>query len=69
MRELEEKFSTGKQDALKAIGRLETNAREQREESALLLQEQMADHEAKTAALSGEVRIRTPWDLILLVLK
>ncbi|CAM9369379.1 unnamed protein product [Ectocarpus sp. 6 AP-2014] len=54
VRELEEKFSTGKQEALKAIGRLETNAREQREESALLLQEQMADHEAKVAAVSGE---------------
>ncbi|CAB1118982.1 unnamed protein product [Ectocarpus sp. CCAP 1310/34] len=54
LRELAEKFSTGKQEALKAIGRLETNARDQREESALLLQEQMADHEAKMAALSGE---------------
>lgn len=58
MRELEEKFSTGKQEALKAIGRLETNAREQREESALLLQEQMAVHEANMASLAGEVHLR-----------
>ncbi|CAN0035769.1 unnamed protein product, partial [Ectocarpus fasciculatus] len=54
VRELEEKFSTGKQEALKAIGRLEANAREQREESTLLLREQMADHEAKMTALTGE---------------
>eukprot|EP00903_Cladosiphon_okamuranus_P013669 g12730.t1 len=51
---LEETLSAGKQAALKTIARLETNAREQREEAAALQEEMLADHGAKMAALSGE---------------
>lgn len=58
MQKLEETLSAGKQAALKTIGRLETNAREQREEAAALQEEMLADHEAKMAALNGEVRMR-----------
>lgn len=58
VQKLEETLSAGKQAALKTIGRLETNAREQREEAAALQEEMLADHEAKMAALNGEVRIK-----------
>lgn len=57
MQKLEETLSAGKQAALKTISRLESNAREQREEAAALQEEMLADHEAKTAALNGEVRV------------
>lgn len=54
-KKLEGTLSTGKQAALKAIKRLETNASELREETAVMRQEQHADHQAKMATLNGEV--------------
>lgn len=57
VQKLEETLSAGKQAALKTIARLETNAREQREEAAALREEMLADREAKMTALNGEVRV------------
>ena len=56
VQKLEETLSAGKQAALNTIGRLEANAKEQREEAAALQEEMLADHEAKMAALNSEVR-------------
>lgn len=52
---LEGMLSTGKQAALKAIERLETNNRETRAEAAMMRQEEHAHHQAKMATLNGEV--------------
>lgn len=57
MEKVEGMLSAGKQAALKAIDRLETNAREMRAEAAMLREEDHADHEAKMATLNGEVRL------------
>lgn len=52
---LESDLSKGKKAALNAIARLEANARDMREEAAAMREEQRADHQAKMAALNGEV--------------
>lgn len=54
---LEGMLSAGKQAALKAINRLETNAREMRLEAAMMQQEEQAHHQAKMATLSAEVTL------------
>lgn len=52
---LEGDLSKGKRAALDAIAHLEANARHTREEAAAMREEQHADHQARMAALDGEV--------------
>lgn len=55
VKRLEGELSTGKAAALTAIERLKANARELREEAALMRQQVQEDCEEKIVVLNGEV--------------